>query len=116
TCFSAEEFTVTGRIELIRSGAPSSRNNANGIVWLTRLGDPVALTLPSSSSKPVLLQRNKSFSPHLLVVPVGSQVVFPNKDPFFHNVFSLFEGKRFDLGLYEAGSSRTVLFDREGIS
>jgi hypothetical protein len=43
-------------------------------------------------------------------------VDFPNKDPFFHNVFSLFEGKRFDLGLYEAGSSRTVVFDREGIS
>jgi hypothetical protein len=42
-------------------------------------------------------------------------VDFPNHDPFFHNVFSLFEGKRFDLGLYEAGSTRTVLFDRAGI-
>ncbi len=41
---------------------------------------------------------------------------FPNRDPFFHNVFSLFEGKRFDLGLYEAGTSRTVRFDRPGIS
>src|SRR5712664_2902131 len=46
----------------------------------------------------------------------GAPVEFPNADPFFHNVFSLFEGKRFDLGLYEAGSSRTVAFDREGIS
>jgi hypothetical protein len=52
----------------------------------------------------------------LLVVPVGSNIDFPNQDPFFHNVFSLFEGKRFDLGLYEAGSHRTVRFDREGIS
>jgi hypothetical protein len=43
-------------------------------------------------------------------------VEFPNRDPFFHNVFSLFEGKRFDLGLYEAGSSRMVRFDRPGIS
>ncbi len=32
------------------------------------------------------------------------------------NVFSLFNGKRFDLGLYEVGSSRTVHFDCEGIS
>ncbi|WP_187290283.1 hypothetical protein [Terriglobus saanensis] len=56
------------------------------------------------------------FSPHLLVVPVGSNVSFPNADPFFHNVFSLFDGKRFDLGLYEAGSMRTVLFSREGVS
>jgi len=43
-------------------------------------------------------------------------VDFPNHDPFFHNVFSLFEGKRFDLGLYEAGTSRKVRFDRPGIS
>ncbi len=51
-----------------------------------------------------------------MAVPVGSVVQFPNRDPFFHNVFSLFEGKRFDLGLYEAGSTRDVLFDKPGIS
>ena len=51
-----------------------------------------------------------------LVVQAGSMVEFPNRDPFFHNVFSLFEGKRFDLGLYEAGASRMVRFDRPGIS
>jgi hypothetical protein len=63
-----------------------------------------------------LVQHNKSFEPHLLIVPVGAVVQFPNHDPFFHNVFSLFEGKRFDLGLYEAGSTRNVSFDRPGIS
>src|ERR1017187_810163 len=51
-----------------------------------------------------------------LVVQAGSVVEFPNRDPFFHNVFSLFEGKKFDLGLYEAGTSQTVRFDRLGIS
>ncbi len=56
------------------------------------------------------------FEPHMLVVTRGSAVDFPNRDPWFHNVFSLFNGKRFDLGLYEAGSSRTVHFDREGVS
>jgi hypothetical protein len=56
------------------------------------------------------------FSPHLLVVPTGSSVTFPNLDPFFHNVFSLFNGKRFDLGLYAGHSQRTVRFDREGVS
>jgi hypothetical protein len=50
------------------------------------------------------------------VVPVGSSVAFPNADPFFHNVFSLFDGKRFDLGLYEAGSTRSVVFSRVGVS
>jgi hypothetical protein len=63
-----------------------------------------------------LLQKNKTFIPHLLVVPVGSSVAFPNEDPFFHNVFSLFDGKRFDLGLYEAGSTRSVVFSRQGVS
>jgi len=56
------------------------------------------------------------FLPHLLVVPVGSTVSFPNADPFFHDVFSLFDGRRFDLGLYEAGSTRSVVFSREGVS
>jgi hypothetical protein len=50
------------------------------------------------------------------VIPVGAVVQFPNADPFYHNVFSLFEGKRFDLGLYEAGSSKSVTFPREGVS
>lgn len=63
-----------------------------------------------------LTQKNKTFTPHLLVVPLGSSVAFPNTDPFFHNVFSLFDGRRFDLGLYEAGSTRSVVFSREGVS
>ena len=63
-----------------------------------------------------MVQRNKRFSPHVLVVQAGSMVQFPNEDPFFHNVFSLFAGKRFDLGLYEAGSSRSVRFDHPGAS
>jgi plastocyanin len=56
------------------------------------------------------------FTPHLLVLPVGSCVAFPNADPFFHNVFSHFDGKRLNLGLYEAGSTHSVVFSREGIS
>jgi hypothetical protein len=56
------------------------------------------------------------FIPHLQVIPVGSVVQFPNADPFFHNVFSLFDGRRFDLGLYESGSSKAVAFSRKGVS
>jgi len=52
----------------------------------------------------------------VLVVPVGTPVNFPNADPFFHNVFSLYNGKRFDLGLYEKGTNRQVVFNREGVS
>ena len=85
------------------------------VLWLTPLpGTPQQSFSPKGHY--TLLQKNRMFFPHLLVVPVGSVVLFPNADPFFHNVFSLFNGKRFDLGLYEAGSTKAVDFSREGVS
>jgi hypothetical protein len=86
-------------------------------VWLSPL-KPGSLPPVTPARQPDyrLVQKDKKFTPHLLVVPTGSQVEFPNEDPFFHNVFSLFNGKRFDLGLYESGTSRSVRFDREGVS
>jgi plastocyanin len=92
------------------------RAASNIVLWLTPVGSASLSNSPPASSRPRLVQKNKSFDPHVLVVPVGSVVEFPNRDPFFHNVFSLFEGKRFDLGLYEAGSTRDVVFDKPGIS
>jgi plastocyanin len=115
---------VTARMEVVKSGTaeqgPSPKKAADAssvVLWLVPL-DPSDLprSVPSASGASELLQRNKSFEPHLLVVEVGTEVQFPNKDPFFHNIFSLFDGKPFDLGLYEAGSSRTVRFDRPGVS
>ena len=113
---SGQEVTVTGKLELFREGSASLQDSSSGVVWLTRIGETSEPPAASSLPRLQLVQKNKSFNPHLVVVQVGSSVAFPNKDPFFHNVFSLFEGKRFDLGLYEAGTSRTVIFDREGIS
>jgi plastocyanin len=90
---------------------------ANVVLWLSSV-EPTARipTIPARQISYKLVQKNKMFTPHLLVVPTGSQVEFPNQDPFFHNVFSLFNGKRFDLGLYESGTTRSVRFDREGAS
>jgi hypothetical protein len=85
------------------------------VVWLNPLPEtPSRPFLPNG--RYTLLQKSRMFTPHLLVVPVGSEVHFPNADPFFHNVFSLFNGRRFDLGLYEAGTDKEVLFSREGVS
>jgi hypothetical protein len=47
---------------------------------------------------------------------VGTEIEFPNQDPFFHDVFSIYHGKPFDLGLYESGSSRKVRFSQPGVS
>jgi plastocyanin len=88
------------------------------VVWLKPLDQPgnASANDASTHKRWQLVQHNKSFQPHILVVPVGSVVDFPNRDPFFHNVFSLFDGKRFDLGLYEAGATNSVKFDRLGVS
>jgi plastocyanin len=96
---------------------PDSPSTANIVVWLSPLKPGVVPSvMPARQTSYRLVQKDKMFTPHLLVVPTGSQVEFPNQDPFFHNVFSLFNGKRFDLGLYESGTSRSVRFDREGAS
>jgi plastocyanin len=116
---AAPQVTVSGRVELTKGAAPSHETDlSNVVVWLTSLdGSPANAKLGHLPRQHVrLLQRNKSFHPHILVATEGAEVEFPNADPFFHNVFSLFEGKRFDLGLYEAGSTRTLRFDRPGIS
>ena len=110
--------TLTAKVEFQRSGQLKNPANASNVVmWLTPINVSTGTALNTSPrARPRLVQRNKHFEPHVIVVPVGASVEFPNRDPFFHNVFSLFEGKRFDLGLYEAGTTRDVHFDRPGIS
>ncbi len=99
----------------IVSSQPGKHRAVPAVIWLQPLaGTPALPFLPHGHY--TLLQKNRTFTPHLQVIPVGSVVQFPNADPFFHNVFSLYEGKRFDLGLYEAGSSKSVIFPREGVS
>lgn len=104
---------VTMRLSFPRT-APH-RSPPSAVFWLKPLQEtPPAPFVPERHY--TLLQKNRMFKPHLLIIPVGSVVQFPNADPFFHNVFSLFDGKRFDLGLYEAGSTKSITFSREGVS
>lgn len=116
----AQDANVTAQVQVVREGAArSQKNKSNAVLWLTSLDKAPTLRPASSSANPArprLTQKDKKFDPHILVIPMGTAVEFPNLDPFFHNVFSLFEGKRFDLGLYEAGTSRLVHFDRAGVS
>jgi len=111
-----QDISVTGRVELTDQEGRRPADLSGAVVWLTPIGGPVQTQAARRQPNRQLLQKSKTFSPHILVVPVGSAVDFPNQDPFFHNVFSLFDGKRFDLGLYESGASRSVVFNRQGIS
>src|ERR1700704_4195558 len=110
-------WTVSGEANLIaaESGAPL-KDASRIVVWLSPAGAVRPVSITTEHLRYRLLQHNKRFEPGLLVVPVGSVVDFPNADPWFHNVFSLYRGKRFDLGLYQAGSQKSVRFDRIGPS
>jgi plastocyanin len=107
---------VKGRIELLNSKTRGrhSRVDAGGVVvWLNPI-DGAALR--GQRRKQTITQRNKRFSPHVVAVEIGAEVDFPNEDPFFHNVFSIYNGKRFDLGLYASGETKPVNFNRPGVS
>ncbi len=110
------QSTVRGSVILTDStngAVQHKRDYSNVAVWLdplTRGGGP-----HSARKHAVMLQKDKCFIPHLLVVESGTNIDFPNQDPIFHNAFSNFDGQLFDIGLYPPGTSRTVKFDRPGI-
>ena len=112
TSLIAQDVTVSGRVNVIHQ-AKGDRASGDVVVSLTS----------TQSSEPAppgpmlrFVQKNKRFSPHLLVVTPGTQIEFPNLDPFFHDVFSIYRGKPFDLGLYESGAVRKVRFSQPGVS
>jgi hypothetical protein len=82
------------------------------VVWIPGLGSKSGLR-PASS--PSMSSREKRFDPRILAVPVGTPVAFPNFDKVFHNVFSLSEKNRFDLGLYRHGASKSTTFENSGL-
>jgi plastocyanin len=71
---------------------------------------------PARQARWEMAQQDTAFEPAVLIIPVGTTVAFPNRDAFFHNVFSYSATKRFDLGRYARGESKSVNFDRPGIS
>jgi plastocyanin len=113
----AQTVDVSAHVKLTRgrgTSHSSPRSSGDVVFWLTPTRDNESP--PRAPQNYTLAQKDKQFIPHILVVPTGSSVDFPNLDPFYHNVFSQFNGKRFDLGLYETHTHRVVRFDRDGVS
>jgi len=103
---------VSGQVSILERPGARTTDLANAVVWLEAPNPPVV----PAARRIVLDQRNLTFSPHVLVVRVGTVVDFPNNDRVFHNVFSFRDGKRFDLGMYPVGTMRQVRFDKPGLS
>lgn len=93
--------------------APREAARRPGVVFLDEVPRGAFEAPPPGRAS--LDQRNETFVPHVLAVTVGTTVDFPNSDRVFHNVFSLSKARRFDLGRYPQGASRSVRFDRPGM-
>ena len=63
----------------------------------------------------VMAQQNIAFAPHLLIVPVGAVVKFPNFDQVRHHVYSFSTPKKFELKLYGRDETKSVQFDKPGV-
>jgi len=107
---------VERRPEVAESGRIVAREPEDlrrGVIYLDAA--PRGAFEERDAGRATLDQRNETFVPHVLAVMVGTVVDFPNSDRTYHNVFSLSKPKRFDLGRYAAGRSKSVRFDRPGV-
>jgi len=116
--------SVTAAVSVYQRGAsvelgkdavedPLSYERSRVVIYLEgpTPSDPAPAKPPTLSMQ----QLNRRFTPDLLVVPVGATIQFPNMDPIFHNIFSLSKPKSFDLGAYNKGESRSVVFTKPGV-
>jgi plastocyanin len=90
-------------------GAPGP---GGAVVWLKRANGETPRPAPAKGK--VVSQKNKTFVPHVLAVPVGTRVAFRNDDAIFHNVFSLNKPNDFDTGLYKQGGVYEETFKKPG--
>jgi len=113
TSLPAEE--LRGRVELLaRGGGGPARGSdvRQAVVYF----EPAAGAKPRPREAPYpMTTRDKEFVPRVLAVPAGSRVQFANEDPILHNVFSVSNGKPFDLGFLRKGPGREKQFDAPGV-
>ena len=121
----AQGGTIEGRVQLPSAaprrtasrypGAAPSTRTAQEIPAVAYIRGAIAGASAARPANPTLAQQDTAFAPNVLIVPVGTTVQFPNRDPFFHNVFSYSSNARFDLGRYPRGESKEVTFDEAGV-
>ncbi len=99
---------VAGAVTVMRDG--KAKTDASGlVVYVVGFEEKP----PKRTAK--IRQRLQRFIPELLPITAGQSVSFPNADPFFHNVFSLSPARKFDLGQYKEGETKTKSFPKTGV-
>jgi plastocyanin len=104
---------VSGKVEVLEKGNVKRAVVRDVLVYL----EGVRAEIPASmrERRVSVASRNKTFEPHVEVVPLGGSVSFPNHDDIMHNVFSLSKGNKFDLGLYKSGARKDFAFANPGL-
>jgi len=103
---------IAGRILILEKDSKPSQDLGDAVVYLEGTATPATAAAPVTVEIAIT---DKVYAPHVVVVPVGSTVRFPNHDPFNHNVFSLSEPNTFDLGLYGRGEAKSQTFANPGL-
>lgn len=105
----AAAATVSGSVAFTsRRGLKPSV--AETVIWL----EPAA-SVRVKPENAQMVTRNKTLVPHVMAVPAGSTIQFPNEDPITHNLFSISPANPFDLGLYKKNSGKSEKFEKAGI-
>jgi len=94
---------------------PSRGEPQDAVLYIEVLPAATNAGIPAPVAVPKLAQQQQSFVPRVVVVSVGGSVEFPNLDPIYHSVFSVSPAKRFDLGRFGKGKSRSVRFLKPGL-
>ena len=106
---AAQGVRVRGRVVILEKDNKPSTDLGDAVLYLEGTG----AAAPAGRFDVTI--SDKTFAPHVLVVPLGSTVAFPNHDPFDHNVFSVSDSNSFDLGLYGRGEGKSVTLRHSGL-
>jgi plastocyanin len=106
--------TVRGNVSVLKKkffgGLEKSDDASGAVVYVT------GYTEPGPTQQAVLEQENERFLPRVLPIVAGQTVTFPNRDRFYHNVFSVSSVEPFDLGQYKSSDPpRSQKFTKPGL-
>ena len=105
----ASAGTITGKVDVLDRGGRPASDLTNVVVYVDG-----ARAKPKPATERMTM-KGKAFIPHVVAVPVGGTVEFPNDDPIFHNVFSVSGENRFDLALYKRPKTGQQTFQHPGV-
>ena len=106
----ASAGTISGKVDVIDRGGKPASDLTNVVVYVDGLK-----VKPRAAAPAKVTMKGKQFLPHVVAVPVGGTVEFPNDDPIFHNVFSVSGENRFDLALYKRPKTGVQTFNHPGV-